>query len=279
MQRIDSPEDGLDRWLAWLRGHGVEVAVVPDLVHEPDHDGALVADDQPLRAHHFDGLPELLEHRLPPQVAADHATLSVAQVLIRSGDCEDARGFVDVGCGTGLLAAVAAASGAERVVGTDLDERAAEVARHTLEPFGERASVVVGPLLEPVPADAVLDVVAANLPHKPVPADGRLTMAQNGGTDGCEVHDAFLAELVPRTTRGGVVTLFLHSLPHPRLLRHYQRFFDLELWSWKLRRLQRDEYPTLLPRWASRVAAGTSLIVEDDRGLALVSGVFRGVRR
>lgn len=279
MQRIHSETDALRLWLDWLHDGGARVRLAPEARHAEAHHAPLVVGHEAERVHEFDGLVPVIEHRSPPHVAADHATELVAGALIDSGDCREGGGFVDVGCGSAVLGAVAAALGADRVLATDLDPRALQLARRTLGPFGARAEVVSGPWLEPVPADFPVDVVAANLPHKPVPPGGQLCMAQNGGADGVDVHAEFVDAVVPRMRPGGAVHFFLHSLPHPRLLTHYEQFFDVELWAWRLRRFQPDEYPELMPYWLERHAAGTSLLVVDDIGPALVAGAFRAVLR
>ncbi len=81
---------------------------------------------------------------------------------------EDLRGacVLDVGCGTGTLAFVAALEGAARVVAFDLDREAAFATREQAFANGvPRVAAFAGPLEALVPA-ARFDVIAANMIHE-----------------------------------------------------------------------------------------------------------------
>lgn len=93
----------------------------------------------------------------------------------------------DVGTGSGILAVAAAKLGAARVLAVDHDPLAAEVARANAAHNGvaEAVSVVVGNLLDPVPAP--VDLILANLT-----ADAVIPLAP---------------QLVPRLRPGGLAIL------------------------------------------------------------------------
>ncbi len=94
-----------------------------------------------------------------------HESTRLAVRLLLAEDLSTAR-VLDVGCGTGTLAFVAALEGAARVVAFDLDRDAAfatrEQARANAVP---RVSTFAGPLEALRPA-ARFDVIAANMIHE-----------------------------------------------------------------------------------------------------------------
>jgi len=267
----------LERYLDWLASHGVAFAVAPDLVRDPDHDGPLVVGAEPERRWSWPGLPPVVEHRDPAAgLAADHATDAVARLLARRRVVGDAW---DIGVGTGVLAVVAALAGARSVLATDVDEPVLALARRTVAASGRTIDLRAGSLLAAVPADARADLVIANLPHKPVPDGWPLRIAQAGGEQGDAVHGAFVDQAAPRLAPGAVVTMFLHSLPTPRLLRRYVAHFDLTLHSWKRRYFQHGEYGRLQDLFLARSERGESLVLREGDRAFLVAGVWRAVRR
>jgi ribosomal protein L11 methylase PrmA len=94
-----------------------------------------------------------------------HESTRLAVRLLLAEDLRGAR-VLDVGCGTGTLAFVAALEGAARVVAFDLDREAAfatrEQARANAVP---RVAAFAGPLEALFPA-ARFDVIAANMIHE-----------------------------------------------------------------------------------------------------------------
>jgi hypothetical protein len=267
----------LARYLDWLKRHGVKFEVGKALTRDEDHDGPLVEGDEEMRPVELPGIPPFVEHRDPEAgLAADHATLSLARVLLPRID-PGAR-FWDIGCGTGVLAVAAGLKGASAIVATDVDERAIALARRTAADANVAIRFSHGMLLEAVPARLDADLVAANLPHKPCPPGGGLPLSQRAGEDGADVHAAFAAQAAARLAPGATVGFWLHSLPDPRLLAAYAAF-DLTLVSWKRRFLGPGEYAEVLPWFLDRARKGASYIAEESGHRFLVGGVWLARRR
>jgi len=122
-------------------------------------------------------------------------------------------------------------------------------------------------------------VIVANLPHKPVPEGAYLTPSQNGGPEGDSVHGAFVPQSLQYLAPGGRVYFFMHSLPHPRLLKLYQQHFDLRLLAWRRRFLQPGEYGELQETFMERSRTGGSFVGEADGRRYLVAGIWEATRR
>jgi 2-polyprenyl-3-methyl-5-hydroxy-6-metoxy-1,4-benzoquinol methylase len=266
-------------YLEWLRAAGVRFTIAPSLLRPPDHDGPLLdPSGQSVRrwAHHvarpFD------EHREPGRhLGADHATESVLEALQREPIAPGSSVW-DIGCGTGVLAVAAGLAGG-RVVATDIHAACLALARRTAESAGVAIDLRLGPLLDPLRPDETADLVLANLPHKPVPAETSLALSQNGGPDGDLVHRQLVAQIRTRLRPGSRVLFFLHSLPVPALLRDYEQVARLELVSLKRRRLAEGEYGPLQDLFMERAAAGLAWMGQDEGGRFLAAGVWRAIWR
>lgn len=269
--------EDLATYLDWLRGHDVAFGVAQPLLQCPDHDGALVRANDIPAPEVFRTITEVRDPKA--RLAADHATAMVARCLdhprVRVAD----RTVWDVGCGTGVLMVAAARRGASQVFGTDVDARALALCRATLEGSGVVGRLFECSLLDAVPASVPMDLVLANLPHKPCPPGFELPIWERGGVDGTETHAAMARVLSERLGAGAQTLFFLHSLPHPRLLRRYMGAFDLELLAWKRRYLQPDEYGPLQRVFEERAGRGASLILERDGRQVLVAGAWLATRR
>jgi len=95
------------------------------------------------------------------------------------------RELLDVGCGVGVLAVLAAKAGALRVVATDINPVAvtnalANVLRHRV---ADRVEIRQGDLFEPIQEDEKFDLVFWNCPFHFVHADAKLTMLQRAAFD------------------------------------------------------------------------------------------------
>lgn len=118
---------------------------------------------------------------------------------------------LDLGCGTGAVAAAVASriAGLE-VWAVDVDPAAVECARCNLP--AER--VLLGDLYEPLPADIRFDVILANAPYVPtneialMPPEARdheHRVALDGGPDGLDVQRRTIAEARRRLAPGGAI--------------------------------------------------------------------------
>lgn len=81
-------------------------------------------------------------------------------------DCRDSRRILDAGCGTGLIAIMAAQRSAAEVVGVEIDAKAAARARKNADnsPWGKRIEIVQCDLLE-YNAEAPFDTIVSNPPY------------------------------------------------------------------------------------------------------------------
>jgi release factor glutamine methyltransferase len=132
----------------------------------------------------------------------------VAAGLLAAGDV-----VVDLGCGSGAIgAAVAARVPGVEVWAVDIDPAAVACARLNLPP--ER--VLLGDLLDPLPAGLAARVVCANAPYVPtgeidlMPAEAREhehRVALDGGADGLDVQRRVAAEVPARLVPGGSVLI------------------------------------------------------------------------
>jgi methylase of polypeptide subunit release factors len=93
---------------------------------------------------------------------------------------------LDIGCGAGTLALVAAARGARRAVGVDLNPRAVEMARFNARLNGLAAEFAVGDAVEPVAADT-FDLVLSQPPFVGRPPDQEERTFLFGGARGDEL--------------------------------------------------------------------------------------------
>ena len=93
----------------------------------------------------------------------------------------------EVGCGTGVLAFLAAQLGAAAVWAGDVEERAVELCARGARRNGlaERVACHVAPFLDGVPGHAGLDVVVSVMAQRPSPTP--FAMRYAGGHDGADL--------------------------------------------------------------------------------------------
>jgi ribosomal protein L11 methyltransferase len=124
------------------------------------HDGALATAAPP-------GVTRLFLPAVRAFGTGSHESTRLAVRLLLAEDLRGAR-VLDVGCGTGTLAFVAALEGAAGVVALDLDREAAfatrEQARANAVP---RVAALAGPL-DALSPDARFDVIAVNMIHEEI---------------------------------------------------------------------------------------------------------------
>lgn len=114
---------------------------------------------------------------------------------------------VDVGCGSGVLAFVAAKLGAKRVVGCDLSEPAVEAARRNALALGldDRCEFRHGDLLEPV-RDVRADVLigdVSGIPDEIAAVSGWFDAVPAGGPTGAELPMKLLRSIGDTLSPGG----------------------------------------------------------------------------
>ncbi|MDS0281492.1 HemK2/MTQ2 family protein methyltransferase [Haloarcula onubensis] len=149
------------------------------------------------------------------QPAEDSALLARTAVeRVTAGDQA-----LDVGTGSGYVAAKLAEAGAD-AVGVDLSPLACREAADNGVP------VVRGDLVAPF-GDGAFDLVAFNPPYLPTPEDAEwddwMEHALSGGEDGRRLVDPFLDAVGRVLAPGGEVLLLVSSLTDPDAVRAYAR--------------------------------------------------------
>jgi len=172
------------------------------------------------------GRPALADQRsvetvYQPAEDSDLLARTTAQ-RVTSGDR-----VLDVGTGSGYVAATLADAGAE-AVGVDLSPLACREAAKNGVP------VVRGDLVSPFREDS-FDLVAFNPPYLPTPAEAEwddwMEHALSGGEDGRRLVDPFLESVGRVLAPGGEALLLVSSLTDPDGVRAYARDggFDSEV--------------------------------------------------
>lgn len=122
----------------------------------------------------------------------------------------------DIGCGSGAVGlAIASARPQVRLFAVDLDETAIRVTKHNVERLGltQRAAVLKGDLLQPIPASRGIDWVVSNPPYidsgvlptlQPEVSKHEPKLALDGGPDGLQVIRR-LVEAARERARAGLM--------------------------------------------------------------------------
>jgi len=121
---------------------------------------------------------------------------------------------LDVGTGSGILAAYCARRGAE-VTASDIDVDAIEAVRRLAERLGLRIELVVSDLFSRIMGQ--FDVIVFNPPYLPSGTISDHTV--DGGNRGVEVMDRFLSEVTRRLRENGFAVLLVSSINDPENLR------------------------------------------------------------
>jgi methylase of polypeptide subunit release factors len=132
---------------------------------------------------------------------------------IREGDT-----VIDVGCGSGVLAFVAAKLGAAKVYGVDLSQRAVAAARENAKRLGldHLCEFREGDLLEPV-RDVEATVMIGDVSGIPDPIaqqSGWFDEVPSGGPTGAELPTKFLHSIGDTLARGGRLYLPTGTIQH-----------------------------------------------------------------
>jgi len=147
----------------------------------------------------------------PAALRPSEYTAALIQALRDHADRVRGASVLDMGCGSGVVLAAAAALGARSVTGIDIEPGAIASSRVLLEAIGRDATVrcVHSDLWSAVPAGRY-DVIVANLPQFPLAATdlpGRLPSWSAGGRDGRRLLDPFLDGLAARLAPDGAALL------------------------------------------------------------------------
>jgi len=235
------------------------LAIHPPLVDAYDPRGP--AEEPP----EFDGVGRILEAR-SARVGIDHAGYLLAKVLSRDRARIEGKVVWEVGCGSGVLAALCAKLGAREVWATDVDDQALALAVDTAWRNGVKVHVRKSNLMdlaEPVRPD----VVIANLPQKPVPPTMALPVANDGGASGTRLLVPFLEQAAKRMASGGALYYFQHSLAWEEPVREAaDRGFERLPAETRWRIFYGDEFPSLLPYWLERREKGLCTFIDLDPG-------------
>ena len=142
---------------------------------------------------------------------------TVSVLLAASLEVEEDSVVVDVGCGSGVLAIVAAKLGAKKVYGTDAAEDTVEVASANAEAqgVGDITTFFKGDMFEPLPSDLEADVVigdVSGIPDEFAKASGWFPSGLSGGPSGAELPMRMLHEAKNLLRRGGKLFLPTGSL-------------------------------------------------------------------
>jgi len=165
-----------------------------------------------------DGRPALADQR---GVETVYQPAEDSDLLARTAARRVATGdrILDVGTGSGYVAATLAEAGAD-AVGVDLSPLACR------EAAANGVAVVRGDLLGPFRDDA-FDLVAFNPPYLPTPEDAEwndwMEHALSGGEDGRRLVDPFLESVGRVLAPDGEVLLLISSLTDPDAVRDHAR--------------------------------------------------------
>ncbi|MBI4576469.1 MAG: methyltransferase [Planctomycetes bacterium] len=150
--------------------------------------------------------------------AGVHPHAPTSEVMARLLEVPAGGSLLDLGCGAGLFAVLAARLGAARVLATDLDPGAVAVsaANARANGVGDRVEARVGDGYAPAGAER-FDRVVANPPQTPCPEPFRVD--KWGGEDGADLVVAAVEGAPAHLAPGGRLYLMHSSLAHPRRVR------------------------------------------------------------
>lgn len=142
---------------------------------------------------------------------------TVSRLLADALEIEPGSVVVDAGCGSGVLAIIAAKLGAKKVYGVDAADGTVEVATANAAAHGvaDRTDFFQGDLFEPLPAELEADVVigdVSGIPDEIARESGWFPSGLSGGPTGAELPMRMLEEAKRRLRRGGRMILPTGSL-------------------------------------------------------------------
>jgi len=124
---------------------------------------------------------------------------TITTLLANALEVNDSDTVVDVGCGCGILAIIAAKLGAGSVTALDVSPDVVEVGRHNAElnEVADRISFHQGDLFTALPDDFRADVIigdVSGIPDTLAEDSGWFPSGKGGGTRGCELPVRMLEE-------------------------------------------------------------------------------------
>ncbi|MGZ8755104.1 MAG: 50S ribosomal protein L11 methyltransferase [Acidimicrobiia bacterium] len=142
---------------------------------------------------------------------------TISVLLAASLEIEEGSVVVDVGCGSGVLAIVAARLGAAKVYGTDAAERTVEVASANAEAqgVGGITEFFEGDLFDPLPSGLQADVIigdVSGIPDELAEESGWFPSGLSGGPTGAELPMRMLQNAKSLLRHGGKLFLPTGSL-------------------------------------------------------------------
>jgi cyclopropane fatty-acyl-phospholipid synthase-like methyltransferase len=196
---------------------------------------------------------------------------STSRTLAEAIQIEPGDTVIDVGCGSGVLAFVAAKLGAAKVYGVDLSHRAVEAARENAKRLGldHICEFRQGDLLEPV-RDVQASVLigdVSGIPDDIASATGWFDEVPSGGPTGSELPTKFVLSIGDTLAPGGRLYLPTGTIQYekPILDAAHQVFGD------HIDKVVEREFP--LPELVAKSKAVTQLVKDG-----LVSFRQRGSR-
>lgn len=142
---------------------------------------------------------------------------TVSKLLADALNVEKGDVVVDAGCGSGILAIIAAKLGASKVYGVDAARDTVEVASENAQRHGvaDRTLFFEGDLFEPLPPDVKADIVigdVSGIPDEIASASGWFPSGLAGGPSGAELPMRMLTEAKRVLAAGGRMFLPTGSL-------------------------------------------------------------------
>lgn len=142
---------------------------------------------------------------------------TVSQLLADALNVERGDVVVDAGCGSGILAIIAAKLGASKVYGVDAARDTVEIASENARRHGVADHTVFfeGDLFEPLPPDIKADIVigdVSGIPDEIASASGWFPSGLAGGPSGAELPMRMLTEAKRVLAAGGRMFLPTGSL-------------------------------------------------------------------
>ncbi len=142
-----------------------------------------------------------------PVLRPSEYTAALIKVLLEQGDRLKGASALEMGCGCGAVLAAMGSLGARSLVGIDVEESAVSESTELLTELGFKdiAELYRGDMWQPVEGQT-FDLIAANLPHFPMPhceMPSRLASWSTGGDNGRSLLDPFLHGLAKHLSPSG----------------------------------------------------------------------------